>query len=86
LLGIFNGRAARLAFFRPNFRKLASFQLVGLKIFSCPFGIFWRFGFLELKQILMKENIAIPFFSATHLQNFCDKCYIRRPHSDISNI
>jgi len=25
----------------------------------------------------MKENIAIPF---------CNKCYIRRPHSDISNI
>jgi len=34
----------------------------------------------------MKENIAIPFFSATHLQNICDKCYTRRPHSDISNI
>jgi len=34
----------------------------------------------------MKEHIAIPFFSATHLQNFCYKCYIRRPHSDISNI
>jgi len=26
----------------------------------------------------MKENIAIPLFSATHLQSFCDKCYIRR--------
>jgi len=34
----------------------------------------------------MKENIAIPFFWATHLQTFCDKCYIRRPRSDISNI
>jgi len=34
----------------------------------------------------MKENIPIPFSSATHLQNFCDKCYIRRPHSDISDI
>jgi len=34
----------------------------------------------------MKENIAFPFLSATHLQTFCDKCYIRGPHSDISNI
>jgi len=34
----------------------------------------------------MNENIAIPFFSATHLQTFSDKCYITRPHSDISNI
>jgi len=34
----------------------------------------------------MKENIVIPFLSATHLQSFCDKCYIWRPHSDISSI
>jgi len=33
----------------------------------------------------MKKNIAIPFSSATHLQTFCDKCYIRCRHSDISN-
>ena len=26
----------------------------------------------------MKENIATPIFSATHLQSFRDKCYIRR--------
>jgi len=25
----------------------------------------------------MKENIAILFFSATQLENFCDKWYIR---------
>jgi len=23
----------------------------------------------------MKENAAIPFFSETHLQNFCNRCY-----------
>jgi len=34
----------------------------------------------------MKEYIAIPFFSTAHLQNFCDKCYIKRQHSDISKI
>jgi len=33
----------------------------------------------------MKENIAVPFFRQ-HLQNFCDECYRKRPHSDISNI
>jgi len=35
----------------------------------------------------MKGNVTIPFFSATHLQIFCDKCYIdQRPRSDIDNI
>jgi len=34
----------------------------------------------------MKENIAVLFLSATHLQNFCDKCYGKLSHSDISNI
>jgi len=27
-----------------------------------------------------------PCFSATHLQNVCSECCIRRPHSDICNI
>jgi len=39
------------------------------------------------KKFPLKENIAIPFFSATHMQNFCNKCYIRStPHSDDSKL
>jgi len=34
----------------------------------------------------MKENIAVPYFLATHLQYCWDKCYSRSPHSDIGNI
>ena len=55
------------------------FKLVGLKNFSWPFGFFWPhlklaglknciWPFFTLKLVPMKENIAIPYFSATHLQ------------------
>jgi len=94
-------RVAGLVYFRPNFIYLATFQvgwpkkiswpffwphltLAGLKQYVWPFGCF--LAIFTLKQVPMKKNIAVPFFSALHLQNFCDKCCGKRPHSDISNI
>jgi len=48
---------------------------------------FWLFfGLFSAEIGAYEEYIAIPFLPETHLQNVCDKCYIRRPHSDISNI
>jgi len=65
---------------------LASFwphlKLAGLKKCVWPFGSFLAF-FALIGAYLGKYCYSI--FSATHLQNVCDKCYIRRPHSDISN-
>jgi len=66
---------------------LASFQVGLSKNFSWPFFgfisswlalkirlAFWLFfDPFPLKQVPMKENTSIPFFSATCLQNFCDK-------------
>ena len=82
----------QIGLFRPNLRNLASFENGWTKIFWLPFGLFW----LHLKlaaltnlfdlSALLKENITFSFISATNLQNVCDKCYIRRPHSDVSNI
>jgi len=95
--GVSVHRVARLVFCRPNVRNLASFQVGWPKNFSWPFGLFWLhlklaglvFGLLALFWPFYAEiegKYCYSIFSETHLQNFCNKCYIRRLHSDISNI
>jgi len=68
-----------LAFFDIISRWLALKNLFGLLTHSWPF--FAKIGSFEVKY-----SIIIIFLPAAHLQNVCEKCYIRRPHSDISNI
>jgi len=63
---------------------LALSQVGWSQQFCLAFWVF--FGLFSAEVGAYEENIAIPFFSVTHLQNVCDKCYIRRQHSDISNI
>jgi len=46
-------------------------------------ALFWLF-YAEIGSYEGKYCCSIS--SATHLQNFFDKCYVRRPHFDISNI
>jgi len=78
-------------FFRPNFKNLANFKnqvgwpkkfiwLFSLFFASSQVGCrlaFWLFiGLFMLKKFPLK-NITLPLSSATHLQKFCNKCYIR---------
>ena len=82
----------QIGLFRPNFRNLASFENGWTKIFWLPFGLFW----LHLKLAGLNKFVwpfgsfegkyYFSFISATNWQNVYDKCYIRRPHSDVSNI
>ena len=81
-------RVARLAFVGQMSEIWPRFKLVVLKNFIWSFGIisswlaleiclavWFFFGFFMLKNLPLKENITIPFFSAT--RNFFDKCCIR---------
>ena len=64
-----------LAFFRPNFINLASFQVGWPKYFSWFFDPSWPalkylLAFFTLKLVFIKENIAIPFFRQHIRKNF----------------
>jgi len=60
---------------------LASSQ-VGL-----PENILWTFGFFglfTLKKFPLKKNITIAYFAEAHLQNVCNRPFIRlTPASDL---
>jgi len=98
------GQVARLAFLGQISEIWPRFKLVGLKKFIWPLGLIssWlalrnSFVFLDLfwpfyaGKFYSEGKYCYYIFSATHLQNVFDKCYIRptrRRHlrSNVSNI
>jgi len=47
-----------------NFRNLASFQLVGVKNFSWPFGFFWpHLKLVDLKNVFSHLALFWPFYA-----------------------
>jgi len=59
-------------------------KLAGLYKMCLAFWLFFGFFYAEIGAYEGKYCYSI--ISATHLHNFCDKCHIRRPYSDLRNI